>query len=277
MRAAADVEALPDAAFFDAGSIEVLEAFVEHEVRAGAPSQACSSAPCERSAPPSTLERTDAATTRALPLTRAPPPRSSTTLRQTSSSDYNARANRGLLRLYQLFPHLAKAEVVEAVLLRALMALPEPDFVHAVSLLPDGGASTQHAAALSRLEQLLQTAHFGEFWAQCATPELATLIARVPGFAAAVRAFIAGVLNRTYRRVGLAALAEALGLPAAADAAAWGAQQGWAVDAHTAELPALPENAPRPVKKAGEDGLGLRYSEALSVLKVADSKPEHQS
>ena len=93
----------------------------------------------------------------------------------------------------------------------------------------------------------------------------APLLARAPGFADAARAFVAGVLARTYRRVSVAVLAESLGFAAPA-AVEWARRAGWAVDGDAVELPAALDNTPRPIKKAGEDGLGLRYADVAAVL-----------
>jgi hypothetical protein len=94
----------------------------------------------------------------------------------------------------------------------------------------------------------------------------APLVARVPGFAAAVRAFISGVLGRTYRRIARATLAACMGL-GAAEAGAWALANGWtAAEGDLLELPVLAENSSRPVKRPGADGLDLKYAEVAAVL-----------
>lgn len=168
------------------------------------------------------------------------------------------------MRLYQLYPTREKADVVELVLLRALCALPEPDFVHALSMIPDV-RMTANVLVLANLEHLLQKARLAEFWVAAAGADAAPLVARLPVFSEAVRAFASGILSRTYRRISVPVLAESLGFDEAA-AIAWARSTGWTVDGDTVELPAVPENTQRPVKKAGEDGLGLRYADVASVL-----------
>ncbi len=186
---------------------------------------------------------------------------------------YSARSAHGLLRLYHFFPQRLNPALVEVLLVRALMALPEPDFVQSLSLLPEG-ARTPALPLLVDLEHLLQKAQFSEFWARAREPALEALLARAalaPAFADAVRAFIAAVLLRTYRRISLAELAECLGL-GEGPAREWAGKRGWAAAAaggeggEAFELPASADNTPRAVKKVGEDGLGLKFADVATVL-----------
>jgi hypothetical protein len=185
---------------------------------------------------------------------------------------YSARSGRGLLRLYQFFPSRLSVPVVELIFVHALMCLPDPDFVQCLSLLP-APARTPALAQLVELEQLLQKAQFSDFWAHAAHPDVAGLLARTalaPAFAEAVRAFVAAVLLRTYRRISLAELSQCLGLEEGG-AREWAGKRGWAMAEEGAkgvlcELPASADNTPRPVKKVGEEGLGLKFSEVSAVL-----------
>lgn len=124
---------------------------------------------------------------------------------------------------------------------------------------------TANVTVLANLEHLLQKARLAEFWTAAAGADAAPIVKRLPGFGDAVRSFASGVLSRTYRRISVAVLAESLGFDEAA-AVAWARSTGWTVDGDTVELPSVPENTQRPVKKAGEDGLGLRYADVASVL-----------
>jgi hypothetical protein len=187
---------------------------------------------------------------------------------QLAAGVYSARAARGLLRLYHFFPERRSAPAVELLFLHALMALPDADFVQHLSLLPDAARSPA-ILLLAELEQLLQKAHFADFWARAASPLLADLLARAKlgaAFPDAARAFAAAVLLRAYRRISLAELAASVGLGEAA-AREWVAKRGWALGADgLVELPASADNTARPVKRVGEDGLGLKFSEVSAVL-----------
>ena len=60
-------------------------------------------------------------------------------------------------------------------------------------------------------------------------------------------------------------LARCLGL-SEAEAVAWAGAKGWAVEGSVLELPAAADNSPRPGKKLGEEGLGLKYGDVSAVL-----------
>jgi hypothetical protein len=194
-------------------------------------------------------------------------------------TSYSSKSGRSLLRLYHIFPQRIRVEVVEALCVGSLMCLPEPDFVQVLSLLPEG-CRVPCLPVLEELELLLQRAFFSEFWVRARDPEVVALLARTGlagAFGEAVRGFVAGVLKRTYRRIALGELAGNLGL-SEGEARAWVAGKGWGVDASggsggsgsggggvLVELPPSVDNTPR-ATKAGEEGLGLKFSDVMSVL-----------
>lgn len=190
-------------------------------------------------------------------------------------TSYSSKSGRSLLRLYHIFPQRIRVEVVEAICVGSLMCLPEPDFVQVLSLLPEG-CRVACLPVLEELELLLQRAFFSEFWVRAGDPVVVALLARTGlavAFGEAVRGFVAGVLKRTYRRIALGELAGNLGL-SEGEAKAWVAAKGWGVDAGSGsvggggvlvELPPSVDNTPR-ATKAGEEGLGLKFSDVMSVL-----------
>jgi hypothetical protein len=194
---------------------------------------------------------------------------------QVASGTYNLRANRGLLRLYQMHPGRANAEVTALLLTKALMALPEPDFVQSVFLLASGGKlpqqhQTEAVKALIELDAALQKAQFRAFWEKAGSAECRALLERVPGFSDAIRSFILGALNRTCQKVETKVLAEALNV---ADAASFAASKGWAVEGSLVTLPPTPETSARPAKTKREEegGLVLGMGGAAGLGTVASS------
>lgn len=151
----------------------------------------------------------------------------------SSSTVYNAKANRGLLKLYQMFPARLNVDNVTLILLKvgglglllsvarpreslislrlqSLTALPEPDFLLASYLLPESYRSSEELALLSDLERQLQIGHFGAFWSKAKEQPTRALLDRVIGVDAAVRSFIAHAIAKTYQKIELAALAAAV-------------------------------------------------------------------
>ena len=187
---------------------------------------------------------------------------------QVESGAYSARANFGLLRLYQLYPGASRGslEMVLLLLTKALTALPEPDFLQAVFLVSPRHMADARVRGLVELDALLQRADFAGFWARAAaSPELRATLDRVPGFDETLRAFVVQVLARTYQTIELAELAAALGL-AREEAQPYAAQRGWpAAEGSRVRLPLTAETTPRPARAAVEE-LGLRPHDVLSLL-----------
>jgi hypothetical protein len=117
------------------------------------------------------------------------------------SAPYDARACRGLLKLYQQNPARLSVDTVVLLLARALAALPEPDFLLAMYLVPQPLHAHEAVAALAELERLLQMAKFPAFWAKAKEPGARALLDRVAGFDAAVREYVGRVVARTYQKI----------------------------------------------------------------------------
>jgi hypothetical protein len=136
---------------------------------------------------------------------------------------YNGRAARGLLKLYQQFPARLSVDTVVLLLARALAALPEPDFLLAMYLVPHSLHAHEAVAALAELERLLQMAKFPAFWAKAKEPGVRALLDRVAGFDAAVREYVARVVARTYQKIDAEVLADYLDQVSERDGGASGA------------------------------------------------------
>jgi hypothetical protein len=140
------------------------------------------------------------------------------------------------------------------------MALPDPDFLLALYLIPDRLHTAPQVAALIELERCLQLAQFKLFWEKASEEAIAPFLATITGFNDAVRDFIAKALNRTYQKIELAVLKESLHLASGRalgsllrmtltemqdDATTFAAKRGWTIEGSMASLPLIAENAPR--------------------------------
>eukprot|EP00158_Paraphelidium_tribonemae_P010261 Partr_v1_DN42090_c0_g1_i1_m54808 putative Component of the eukaryotic translation initiation factor 3 (eIF-3) complex, which is involved in protein synthesis and, together with other initiation factors, stimulates binding of mRNA and methionyl-tRNAi to the 40S ribosome (By similarity) len=117
---------------------------------------------------------------------------------KASAGKYAGRPNRGLLKLYSLFPARSNVDNILTVLVKALTALPNPDFLLALYLVPGQLQATPAVAALAELERSLQAAQFAAFWQRASGADVRPVLDSVAGFDDAVRAFIGSVLARTY-------------------------------------------------------------------------------
>ena len=158
---------------------------------------------------------------------------------------------RALLLLYGVFPARAAARTVQQALLKALTALPEPDFWLLLHLVPERLQSgDEGVAALTALAGHLEGGRFKEFWAAAAAAPAAGLIATAPGFEAAARGYVCCAVGAAFRGLPAAQLAEALrlepsGLEGYFKAAGEGCA-GWAIDGDAVRVPPNEANDPQP-------------------------------
>ena len=94
----------------------------------------------------------------------------------------------------------------------------------------------------------MQTGRFSEFWARTTQEDVSGVLAKVTGFATAVRKFMITALLITYKSIKVAALRRSLDLE---DAAPLCAERGWVVsgdgDAAVVEFPSNSENQAKPM------------------------------
>jgi hypothetical protein len=212
--------------------------------------------------------------------------------------------NRAIIRLYSLKPRELKEDVVVNILalvsesfnpasvspaqigrcgtphlwrctttptrFQSLVALPEPDFLTNLCLIPQEVVRTLTACAvcmsgvacladpppaqhdtervkgLVEVESLLQTGKFGEFWERSRQADVAEVLGKVSGFADQVRKFMITALLITYASIKATALRRSLDLD---DVAPLAAARGWTVEGTGEDalvtFPANSENQPK--------------------------------
>ncbi|XP_012847978.1 PREDICTED: eukaryotic translation initiation factor 3 subunit K-like [Erythranthe guttata] len=83
---------------------------------------------------------------------------------QVSSQTYSLNANLCLLRLYQVEPERMSTQIVARILIKALMAMPAPDFSLCLFLIPERVQMEEQFKTLIVLSHSLETARFRQFW-----------------------------------------------------------------------------------------------------------------
>lgn len=141
--------------------------------------------------------------------------------RQLKTSTYDLDANLALLKLYLLYPEEAKVDVIERVLLKALMAFPATDFHLCMYQIPEK-YHTQLKEVI-QLAQWLEMAKFTKFWKDA---EAVEALGQATGWQDAVRSFIGGVISSTYRSIKGSQLIELMNVEASGVDAIIKAQ-GW--------------------------------------------------
>ncbi|KAL6648690.1 hypothetical protein ACP70R_012914 [Stipagrostis hirtigluma subsp. patula] len=126
---------------------------------------------------------------------------------QVSNQTYNLDANLSLLRLYQFEPERMSIQIVARILIKALMAMPAPDFSLCLFLIPEHVQMEEQFKTLIVLSHYLE---FRQFWDEAAKNR--HILEVVPGFEQAIQAYAVHVLSLTYQKVPRPVLAEAINI-----------------------------------------------------------------
>ncbi|XP_058215766.1 eukaryotic translation initiation factor 3 subunit K [Rhododendron vialii] len=129
---------------------------------------------------------------------------------QVSSQTYSLDANLCLLRLYQFEPERLSSQIVARILVKALMAMPAPDFSLCLFLIPERVQMEEQFKTLIVLSHYLETARFRQFWDEAAKSR--HTVEAVPGFEHAIQAYALHVLSLSYQKVPRSVLAEAINI-----------------------------------------------------------------
>lgn len=143
---------------------------------------------------------------------------------QAKTGTYDFDANRHLLKLYLFAPDTIKIEVVHKLLVKALMNLPETDFLSCICMLPLKLHEVEPVRSLIGLADLLETAQFKTFWNKARDNEQ---VHRVKGFESAIREFVAITVRSTYQMVPAPLFKELLNIGTKKDFDAYVKEKGW--------------------------------------------------
>mmetsp|Transcript_16881 Transcript_16881/g.34439 ORF Transcript_16881/g.34439 Transcript_16881/m.34439 type:complete len:218 (-) Transcript_16881:206-859(-) len=141
---------------------------------------------------------------------------------QLQKGTYDVDANLALLKLYLLFPDSADVDMMEGILLKALMALPATDFSLCMYQIPE--KHHQSLRDVVHLAQQLQMAKLKAFWKEAADVKV---LSQAQGWEKAVRTFVMGVVASTYRSIKVEQLSELLNLPAGPELEGVIKEQAW--------------------------------------------------
>ncbi|CAH9077081.1 unnamed protein product [Cuscuta europaea] len=129
---------------------------------------------------------------------------------QVSSKTYNLDANLCLLRLYQFEPERMSTQIVARILVKALMAMPAPDFSLCLFLIPERVQMEEQFKTLIVLSHYLETSRFHQFWDEASKSR--HILDVVPGFEQAIQMYAIHVLSLSYQKVPRTVLAEAINM-----------------------------------------------------------------
>ncbi|KAH7302471.1 hypothetical protein KP509_23G074700 [Ceratopteris richardii] len=101
-------------------------------------------------------------------------------------------------------------QIVARILVKALMALPAPDFNLCMFLIPEKLQMEEPFLTLITLAHFLETARFRDFWDEAERNR--QILEVVPGFEQAIQRFALHVLSLSYQRLPRLVLAEAINM-----------------------------------------------------------------
>ncbi|KAJ6839348.1 eukaryotic translation initiation factor 3 subunit K [Iris pallida] len=184
---------------------------------------------------------------------------------QVSSQTYSLDANLCLLRLYQFEPDRMSIQIVARILIKALMAMPAPDFSLRLFLIPEQVQMEEQFKTLIVISHYLETARFRQFWDEAAKNR--KMLEVIPGFEQAIQNYAIHVLSLTYQKVPRPVLAEAINIEGPSldrfleyqvASCGWVLQKG---DDHRTQLAVLPRNEHNhpELKKNSADSIPLEH------------------
>lgn len=146
---------------------------------------------------------------------------------------YDKDANLALLKLLQFNPDELTVEVVEKVLVKAMTALPDPDFNLCLCLLSQDILANPSIVALVDLRNDLESCRFARFWTRVGG---LAILDECVGFHDSIRDFIATTLSNTFQVIGTRQLASYVDLQSA-DLFNFIEEYGWSVDGDSVKIP----------------------------------------
>lgn len=182
---------------------------------------------------------------------------------QLSTGSYNAEANLSILKMYLLHPSLTDVDVIEKILLKALMAFPAADFSLCLFQIPERYHT--NLKDIIGLARQLEMAKFKTFWKEA---EDVVLLNEAKGWQDAVRKFIAGVVSATYRSIKKDQLAEILNLQASGLAPLI-KERGWTNSKEDKETVIVNTNAFESVVKEPKASTTMALDEYKQLFKAA--------
>jgi len=146
-------------------------------------------------------------------------------MKQSVDNYYDLEANLAVLKLYQFNPKETKKGTVVKILLKALTALPNTDFVLCKCLIDSNLLEDETISLITSLHNLLETCRFQDFWGELSIrPQL---IHGITGFENSIRKFICHVIQITYQTIEKSALRSLLGGLADNQLHQWMEQNNW--------------------------------------------------
>jgi len=175
---------------------------------------------------------------------------------QCAEQTYDIDANLAILKLYQFHPAELKTPIVAKILVKALMNLPQTDYLACTYLIPERVLDEEPIKTVAEVAALLEKCSFRDFWLQVA-PLRKELLAGTPGFDTAVRDFILRTFEITYQSVPATHLRASLGLESDDEFSALIKARGWTAADGLVKIALNDDNTAKPKRVDANDTMNL--------------------
>ncbi|XP_020893160.1 eukaryotic translation initiation factor 3 subunit K [Exaiptasia diaphana] len=149
---------------------------------------------------------------------------------QVDENFYDLDANLAVLKLYQFNPAYSQTTITAQILLKALMNLPNSDFIMCRCVIDDSIQQDPTIQKVVRLADLLETCSFVEAWKFIG--EEPGIIDGVKGFSEAIRKYVSYVIEITYQTIDVNLVTELLGGLQGSSLQEWMKGRGWTVESN---------------------------------------------
>ncbi|EJD04150.1 ARM repeat-containing protein [Fomitiporia mediterranea MF3/22] len=173
---------------------------------------------------------------------------------QIRSNEYDCLANLAILKLYQFNPALYNPDVIINVLIKALTAVPFPDFNLCIALLGERPVTSnldepdplpELLPTLTILHDLLLQCRFPAFWTLFKSEELASLrenyTVECAGFEDSIRKVAIKAVKAAFKKIGVDRLSTYLDLKGE-DLVDYLSHLGWEINGSVVSIPPNPDN-----------------------------------
>ena len=175
---------------------------------------------------------------------------------QCASQSYDLEANLATLKLYQFHPELLKVPTVARILVKALMNLPQTDYLACTYLVPERVLDEAPISTIAAVAELLELCSFRQFWGALA-PLRSEVLDATPGFDAAVRTFMLSTFEITYQSVPTGHLRDSLGLASEGELTALVSARGWTVEGDLVKIKLNDDNTAKPKRVDASEAMSL--------------------
>lgn len=181
---------------------------------------------------------------------------------QITKNAYDFEANLAILKLYQFYPEKCNMDFVAKILAKALMNLPETDFLLSTYLISEQVKMDKCVKSLCELANLLERCEFKAFWASVTTCPAAAVLQGIPDFNEKVSEFISGLIAISHQSIEIKVLSQLLHQTPEATASHIKGK-GWKSDATTVTFPLNDGNQAKIASVASER---LQFGQLKNLL-----------